>query len=86
MSLDYVERAIPSKTKHKVIQGVLYKVFDIETLGRGIKRAYVAYKSSGIRWKCGNRFSWPADGKKAPWGLIPLGGARCTAIPYLVTV
>lgn len=48
--LDYVSRILPSKTKHKVIQGILYMAFDIETLGRGLKRMDNACKEAGVSW------------------------------------
>ena len=40
--IDYIENFIPSKTKHKVIQGIVYKAFDIETLGT----------AGFIKWVC----------------------------------
>ncbi len=48
--LDYVEKALPSRTKHKVIQGVIFKAFDVETLGRGLKRTDKACKEYNISW------------------------------------
>ncbi len=48
--LDYVERILPSRTKHKVIQGVIFKAFDVETLGRGLKRMDNACKEYNIGW------------------------------------
>lgn len=48
--LDYVERILPSRTKHKVIQGIIFKAFDVETLGRGLKRMDNACKEYGIGW------------------------------------
>lgn len=47
---DYATRILPSRTKHKVIQGIIYKAFDIETLGRGIKRMDNACKENGVSW------------------------------------
>ncbi len=49
--LDYVERILPSRTKHKVIQGVIFKAFDVETLGRGLKRMDNACKEYNIGWE-----------------------------------
>ncbi len=48
--LDYVERVLPSRTKHKVIQGIIFKAFDVETLGRGLKRMDNACKEYNISW------------------------------------
>ncbi len=48
--IDYVERILPSRTKHKVIQGIIFKAFDVETLGRGLKRMDNACKEYGIGW------------------------------------
>ena len=48
--IDYVERFLPSRTKHKVIQGIIFKAFDVETLGRGLKRMDNACKEYGIGW------------------------------------
>lgn len=48
--LDYVERILPSRTKHKVIQGIIFKAFDVETLGRGLKRMDNACKEYNIGW------------------------------------
>ncbi len=48
--MDYVERVLPSRTKHKVIQGVIYKAFDVETLGRGLRRMDDACKANDIGW------------------------------------
>lgn len=47
---DYVERVIPSRTKHKVIQGIIFKAFDVETLGRGLKRMDNACKEYNVNW------------------------------------
>ena len=47
---DYIERVLPSRTKHKVIQGVIFKAFDVETLGRGLKRMDNACKEYNISW------------------------------------
>ena len=58
--LDYVNKVLPSRTKHKLIQGVLFKGFDIETLGRGFKRTDNACKKDKIKWsytKIDNGFS-----------------------------
>lgn len=57
--IDYIENFIPSKTKHKVIQGIVYKAFDIETLGRGLKRMDKYCKEAGVIW----------DYKKYPFGF-----------------
>lgn len=57
--IDYIENFIPSKTKHKVIQGIVYKAFDIETLGRGLKRMDKYCKEAGVMW----------DYKKYPFGF-----------------
>lgn len=48
--IDYVERILPSRTKHKVIQGIIFKAFDVETLGRGLKRMDNACKEYKIGW------------------------------------
>ena len=48
--LDYVEKILPSRTKHKQIQGVIFKAFDVETLGRGLKRMDNACKESNVVW------------------------------------
>ncbi len=48
--LDYVEKILPSRTKHKVIQGIIFKAFDVETLGRGLKRMDNACKEYGVEW------------------------------------
>lgn len=58
--LDYVNKVLPSRTKHKLIQGVLFKGFDIETLGRGFKRTDNVCKKDKIKWsynKIDNGFS-----------------------------
>ncbi len=47
---DYIDRILPSRTKHKIIQGVIFKAFDVETLGRGLKRMDNACKSEKINW------------------------------------
>lgn len=57
--LDYVEQFLPSMTKHKVIQGIVFKAFDIETLGRGIKRMDECCKKANVKW----------DFKKYPYGF-----------------
>ncbi len=57
--IDYVNGTIPSRTKHKVIQGILFKAFDIETLGRGLKRMDKFCKESNVKW----------DYKKYPFGF-----------------
>ncbi len=56
---DYVEQFLPSKTKHKVIQGIIFKAYDVETLGRGLKRMDTCCKEAGVRW----------DYKKYPFGF-----------------
>ncbi len=48
--IDYITKFLPSRTKHKMIQHILYKAFDIETLGRGLKRMDNACKEYGISW------------------------------------
>lgn len=48
--MDYIEKFIQSKTKHKIIQGVIYKAFDIETLGRGLKRMDKYCKEANVQW------------------------------------
>lgn len=48
--IDYIEKFLPSKTKHKVIQGIIFKAFDVETLGRGLKRMDNACRENGINW------------------------------------
>lgn len=48
--VDYVEKILPSRTKHKVIQGVIFKAFDVETLGRGLKRMDNACKDNNNIW------------------------------------
>lgn len=48
--IDYVERILPSRTKHKVIQGIIFKAFDVETLGRGLKRMDNACKIHKVCW------------------------------------
>ena len=48
--LDYVEKILPSRTKHKAIQGIIFKAFDVETLGRGLKRMDNACKEYGVGW------------------------------------
>lgn len=58
---DYVNKVLPSRTKHKLIQGVLFKGFDIETLGRGFKRTNNACYREGVEWsfkKFDNGFSF----------------------------
>ena len=57
--IDYVEQFLPSMTKHKVIQGIIFKAFDIETLGRGIKRMDACCKKANVKW----------DYKKYPYGF-----------------
>jgi ATP-dependent DNA helicase RecG len=47
---DYVKQCLPSKTKHKVIQGVIYKAFDIEPLGRGLKRMDKYCQEANVKW------------------------------------
>lgn len=47
---DYVKNIIPSRTKHKVIQDILFKAYDIETLGRGLKRMDKYCKEAGVNW------------------------------------
>lgn len=47
---DYVKEIIPSRTKHKVIQGIVFKAYDIETLGRGLKRMDKYCKEADIDW------------------------------------
>ena len=47
---DYVERILPSRTKHKIVQGIIFKAFDVETLGRGLKRMDNACKEYNISW------------------------------------
>jgi ATP-dependent DNA helicase RecG len=46
----YINDIIPSRSKHKVIQNILFKAFDIETLGRGFKRMNTACEEAGIKW------------------------------------
>lgn len=46
----YINDIIPSRSKHKVIQNILFKAFDIETLGRGFKRMNIACEEAGIKW------------------------------------
>ncbi len=48
--LDYVNSTLPSRTRHKIIQGILYKAFDIETLGRGLKRTDLFCKKADVKW------------------------------------
>ena len=48
---EYITDFIPSRSRHKVIQSVLYKAFDIETLGRGFKRMNEVCNLNGISWK-----------------------------------
>lgn len=48
---EYINDIIPSRCKHKIIQSVLFKAFDIETLGRGFKRMSYVCEESGINWK-----------------------------------
>lgn len=48
--MDYIENALPSRTRHKMMQNILYKAFDIETLGRGLKRMDKACKNAGVAW------------------------------------
>ena len=48
--VDYVTKSLPSRTRHRTIQSVIYKAFDIETLGRGLKRMDDACKECGVRW------------------------------------
>ena len=56
---DYIETIIPSRTKHKVIQGIVFKAFDIETLGRGFKRMDIYCKKYKVKW----------DYRKYPFGF-----------------
>ena len=56
---DYIENTIPSKIKHKVIQGIVFKAFDIETLGRGLKRMDKYCKEANVEW----------DYQKYPFGF-----------------
>ena len=48
--LDYIEKNLPSSTRHKIIQGILFKAFDIETLGRGLKRMDILCKDAKVVW------------------------------------
>lgn len=48
--VDYITKSLPSRTRHKTIQHILYKAFDIETLGRGLKRMDNACREYGINW------------------------------------
>lgn len=48
--MDYIEKALPSRTRHKVIQNVLFKAYDIETLGRGLKRMDKVCKENNVSW------------------------------------
>lgn len=41
---------MPYRTKRKVIQGVIFKAFDVETLGRELKRMDNACKEQNIGW------------------------------------
>ena len=47
---EYINDIIPSRSKHKIIQSILFKAFDIETLGRGFKRMNIACEEAGIKW------------------------------------
>lgn len=47
---DYINQTLPSRTRHKIIQGILYKAFDIETLGRGLKRTDLFCKEANVKW------------------------------------
>ncbi len=55
--LDYVEKILPSRTKHKTIQEIVFKAFDIETLGRGLKRMDNACKENNVSWSF-NKFDF----------------------------
>lgn len=48
--IDYIERILPSRTKHKIIQEIIFKAFDVETLGRELKRMDNACKISDVGW------------------------------------
>ena len=48
--IDYINDFLPSRTNHKIIQNILYKAFDIETLGRGFKRMDVCCKKENVKW------------------------------------
>lgn len=48
--LDYINKSLPSRTKHKMIQSIIYKAFDVETLGRGLKRMNEACKKENVTW------------------------------------
>lgn len=47
---DYIKENLPSRTRHKIIQGILYKAFDIETMGRGLKRMNALCLKDGVKW------------------------------------
>lgn len=47
---DYVNQIIPSRTRHKVIQEIIFKAFDVETLGRGLKRMDKVCKEAKVTW------------------------------------
>ena len=71
--IDYVKRALPSRTKHKVIQGVIFKAFDVGTLGRGLKRMDVACKKDGVEWDyCKYNFGFSLTFKRKKTN-IPMG-------------
>lgn len=48
---DYINGNLASHTRHNVIQNVIYKAFDIETLGRGLKRMDKICKENNVDWK-----------------------------------
>lgn len=48
--MDYVNNSLPSRTRHKMIQNILFKAYDIETLGRGLKRTDKACKDKNVAW------------------------------------
>jgi len=47
---DYINDTLPSRTRHKIIQNILYKAFDIEALGRGLKRMDVLCREAHVSW------------------------------------
>lgn len=79
--LDYIERILPSRTKHKVIQGIIFKAFDVETLGRGLKRMDNACKEYKVGWEyCkynfGFSFVFKRNSKENIYDMISNDGKR----------
>ncbi len=78
--LDYVEKILPSRTKHKQIQGVIFKAFDVETLGRGLKRMDNACKENNVVWDyCKYNFGFTFIFKRKTSNSVNLEGLSIDA-------